>query len=133
VVSGHSSVRRRGGEGETLKRRPITNLGKPLLNIDLSVCLPARMRFAAMLQAALDGEPTTSAQSPTLNAVGGAVSYLRTALLDKAVLPAARYAALPPAGAIASRYGPADRPGGEEGPEYMALDGAAMQNLEVPN
>lgn len=83
------------------------------------------------MQAALDGGAGSESHSATLNAVGGAVSYLRTALLDKAVLPAARFAALPPAGAAALQYSVAGEPCEQECPEYMALDGAAMQNLEV--
>lgn len=73
------------------------------------------------------------AQQAAVNALGGAVSYLTTALLDKAVLPVARFAALPPAGASAAQYTAAHASAAErrEGPQYMALDGAALQNLEV--
>lgn len=82
-------------------------------------------------QAALDGQG--SAQQAALNALGGAVSYLTTALLDRAVLPVARFAALPVAGAGAGSYVATGATAAElaEGPEHMALDGAALQNLEV--
>ena len=82
-------------------------------------------------QAVLDGQD--GVQQAALNALGGAVSYLNTALLDRAVLPVARFAALPVAGAAAGRYVATGATAAElaEGPEHMALDGAALQNLEV--
>jgi len=59
----------------------------------------------------------------TLHALGGAMGYMRRCLLDKAVLPLGRMAALPVAGPRA-RAVPAQ-------PEAVHLDGSAFVNLEV--
>ena len=70
------------------------------------------------------------AQSPdqnreTLSALGGAVSYMCSCLLDKAVLPLRRFSSLPN---CSLALGPA---GGALQPEAVSLDGSAFDNLEV--
>ncbi|KAG2496433.1 hypothetical protein HYH03_005657 [Edaphochlamys debaryana] len=63
-------------------------------------------------------------------ALGGVITFLKDALLDRAVLPLGRFEELP---ALASAVG-AGAEGGEagaEGPRYLALNGAALENLEI--
>ncbi|KAI8462894.1 MAG: muts domain V-domain-containing protein [Monoraphidium minutum] len=62
-----------------------------------------------------------------LRAMGLMVQFLRDGLLDGAVLPHARYEPLCGPGG----EGQAAAPAGCDAPAYMALDGAALENLEL--
>ena len=62
-----------------------------------------------------------------LNALGGAVSYMRSCLLDKSVLPLRRFSPLPNCTAVPSAASDLEA----LRPDTVSLDGSAFDNLEV--
>ena len=66
-------------------------------------------------------------------ALGGCVSYLKDALLDRRVLGAGRVEALEQAVGIGGggKSGKENGDGGGKMPSFMALDGPALENLEI--
>ena len=62
-----------------------------------------------------------------LSALGGAVSYMRSCLLDKSVLPLRRFAPLPNCTAVPSAVSDVET----LRPDTVSLDGSAFDNLEV--
>jgi len=81
------------------------------------------------LQALLDDDGGGS--DAALAALGAAVDFLRTGMLDRAVLPNCRPERLPPAGGDAAAAGGGGGSAAAQGPQHMRMDGAALQNLEV--
>ncbi|DBA75103.1 TPA: hypothetical protein ACH3X1_010428 [Trebouxia sp. C0004] len=76
------------------------------------------------LQALVDGGAGCEA---AVSALGGCISHLRTILLDKSILPVGQLELLPGCEGVSQ-----DAPvASNTGPRFMALDGAALQNLEV--
>ncbi|EFJ45822.1 hypothetical protein VOLCADRAFT_105835 [Volvox carteri f. nagariensis] len=77
-----------------------------------------------------------SSRPAAMAALGGMIAFLKDSLLDRAVLPLGRFEELP---ALVASRGSAgageDSSGadvaGAEGPLYMALNGAALENLEI--
>ncbi|KAL0028206.1 hypothetical protein WJX79_001719 [Trebouxia sp. C0005] len=62
-----------------------------------------------------------------VSALGGCINHLRTILLDKSILPVGQLELLPGCVGVLQ-----DAPvASNTGPHFMALDGAALQNLEV--
>lgn len=78
-------------------------------------------------QGLLDDE--SGGSDAALSALGAALSFLRSGLLDAAVLPTCRPETLPPAGGDAAAG--AGGSSAAQGPQHMRMDGAALQNLEV--
>lgn len=67
-----------------------------------------------------------------LTAVGGCISFLRQCLLDRRLLPLGRVALLPGCRDVAGAVqGVGDMQDVDMGPEYVSLDGSALENLEV--
>ncbi|GLC55756.1 hypothetical protein PLESTB_001025500 [Pleodorina starrii] len=72
-----------------------------------------------------------SSRPAAMAALGGIIAFLQDALLDRAVLPLGRFEELP---ALSPREGGAGPDGDDAaagGPLYMALNGAALENLEI--
>ncbi|EFN52031.1 hypothetical protein CHLNCDRAFT_139631 [Chlorella variabilis] len=71
------------------------------------------------------------AQAAAAHALGGCLSHLRCVLLDKQVLAAGRVEQLGETFGIGAGLAGSGCEAGGGGPTHMALDGAALENLEV--
>lgn len=72
-------------------------------------------------------EGAAKASKVALNALGGAVNYMRSCLLDKSVLPLRRFSPLPNCTAVPSAVSDVEA----LRPDTVSLDGSAFDNLEV--
>ena len=100
--------------------------------LDEGAYFPAGTPLPPALAAVREGG---EGQQAAAHALGGCLSHLRDVLLDKQVLAAGRVEPLADSfgigAGLAASSGGAGAAGSDAGPVYMALDGAALENLEV--
>ncbi|GIL69309.1 hypothetical protein Vretimale_13435 [Volvox reticuliferus] len=72
-----------------------------------------------------------SSRPAAMAALGGIIYFLRDALLDRAILPLGRFEELPALAPGESGAGSGPESDNALGPLYMALNGAALENLEI--
>jgi hypothetical protein len=102
--------------------------------LDEGAYLPSGTPLPPALAAVREGG---EGQQAAAHALGGCLSHLRDVLLDKQVLAAGRVEPLADSFGIGAGLAApngsngAGAAGSDGGPVYMALDGAALENLEV--